>query len=209
MGYREPDVVLELDVDVVGVQLPHRCVASAATDGILGYSDNAKAGVKAWQRTEGTHQWMLKESLAVVTAIWRALPGVDTTLAIACWISRASKHRDRNRLRKVAMQMGFYLAEVNPWNCNLSRPAVGNTLPRTSPQCCQRWLTSGQATPTPGALRQSQPPCPRCRPRGPPPRRSEDLREASRHCRSQPAPAHPQLVLIAAHLIQTAALAAD
>ena len=53
MGYREPDVVLGLDVDSVGVQLPHRCVASPsrvdiAADGILGHSDNAKAGVEAW-----------------------------------------------------------------------------------------------------------------------------------------------------------------
>ena len=53
MGYREPYVVLGLDVDSVGVQLPHRCVASAsrvdiAADGILRYSNDAKAGVESW-----------------------------------------------------------------------------------------------------------------------------------------------------------------
>ena len=53
MGYREPDVVLGLDVDAVCVQLPHCVVASAASvhvpaDGILWHSDNAKAGVESW-----------------------------------------------------------------------------------------------------------------------------------------------------------------
>ena len=121
-----PDVVLGLDVDCVGVQLPHGVVACAAcvdvaADGVLWYRNDAKAGGKAWQGTKGTPQWMLKESLAVATAVWRALSGVYTTLAIECWIWRASKHRDRNRLGKISMQMGFYLAEVDPWNCNLGR----------------------------------------------------------------------------------------
>ena len=53
MGYSAPDVVLGLDVDLVGVQLPHGGVARTASidvaaDGILGYGDNAEAGVEAW-----------------------------------------------------------------------------------------------------------------------------------------------------------------
>ena len=53
MGYMAPDDALGLDVDGVCVQLPHSVVASTASidipaDGILGHSDNAKAGVEAW-----------------------------------------------------------------------------------------------------------------------------------------------------------------
>ena len=128
MGYREPDVVLGLDVDCVGVQLPHGVVACAArvdvaADGILGHSDNAEAGVEAWQRTKDTSllRSTLKESLAVHAAVWRALPGMDTTLGVKGWILRASKHRMLRRLGKVAMQMWFDLGKVNSRDSNFSR----------------------------------------------------------------------------------------
>ena len=128
MGYKEPDVVLGLDVDSVGVQLPHRCIASSAcidvaADGILRYSNDAKAGVESWQRTEDTSllRSTLKESLAVHAAVWRALPGMDTTLGIKGWIWRASKHRMLRRLGKVAMQMWFDLGKVNSRDSNFSR----------------------------------------------------------------------------------------
>ena len=128
MGYRSPDVVLGLDVHLVGVQLPHGGVASTASidvaaDGILGHSDNAEAGVEAWQRTKDTSllRSTLKESLAVHAAVWRALPGMDTTLGVKGWILRASKHRMLRRLGKVAMQMWFNLGKVNSWNSNFSR----------------------------------------------------------------------------------------
>ena len=128
MGYREPDVVLGLDVDGVGVKLPHSVVASTASvdvaaDGILGHSDNAEAGVEAWQRTKDTSllRSTLKESLAVHAAVWRALPGMDTTLGVKGWILRASKHRMLRRLGKVAMQMWFDLGKVNSRDSNFSR----------------------------------------------------------------------------------------
>ena len=128
MGYREPEVVLGLDVDGVGVKLPHSVVASSASvdvaaDGILGHSDNAEAGVEAWQRTKDTSllRSTLKESLAVHAAVWRALPGMDTTLGVKGWILRASKHRMLRRLGKVAMQMWFDLGKVNSRDSNFSR----------------------------------------------------------------------------------------
>ena len=77
MGYREPDFVLGLDVDAVCVQLPHSVVASSASvdvaaDGILGHSDNAEAGVEAWQRTKDTSLLRSIRKITVLTHGWRS-----------------------------------------------------------------------------------------------------------------------------------------
>ena len=110
MGYSAPDVVLGLDVDLVGVQLPHGVVASAsrvdiAADGILGYSDNAEAGVKAWQTAKGIEA---RRSLAALASLCVRI------IAGRVWM--AALNTDANWLGKFPVQVRFYFRKVNERN---------------------------------------------------------------------------------------------